>query len=534
MTSIRSEKGRRTALFVALVATAALACVAVLWLWPPKPKAVTVPSGAKAGEVFLAPCTVKVDGAAYTADCGTLVVPEFRGNPASRLIALPVQRIHSLAAHPAEPVFYLSGGPGTSNMGWMPRAWLLANHDVVKVGYRGVDGTPKLDCPEFSAAAHGFGGDLLGPKSLRLIGEAAGVCAESLQAKDVDLRGYTIPEVVEDMEATRAALGYERINLLSESYGTRVAQIYALMHPQSVRRSAMIGVNPPGHFVFLPKTIDAQFGHYAELCRNDAACSARTSDLAASMRKVGQSMPTSWMGLPIDPGKVRTMAFAMLFHRSTAPIVFDAYLSAEKGDASGLALMSAAYDFIMPNMMVWGEYMAIGCSADYEPGRDYRAELIAPDSILGSPMSEFIWLSAPRHWPLLLMPEEYRKARATDVETLLISGSVDFSTPASLAQLELLPYLKNGQHVVIAEQGHVGDFWRYQTEAAQRLLTSFYDTGKADDSLYKYLPMDFKPSMRLPLLAKLFFGMGIVLLLALGIAVWIVVRLIRQRWIAAT
>ena len=531
MTPIRSGKGRRTALFVALVATAVLAGVAVLW--PPKPKAVTVPPGAKAGEVFLTPCEVKMGSAAHAADCGTLVVPEYRGNPASRLIAVPVQRIHSPALHPAEPIFYLSGGPGESNMDWMPTAWLLAAHDFVKVCYRGVDGTPRLDCPEFSAAAHGFGGDLLGPESLRLIGQAAGVCAERLQAEGVELRGYTIPETVEDMEAARAALGYERINPLSESYGTRVAQIYAAMHPRSLWRSAMIGVNPPGHFVFLPKTIDAQIEHYAELCRKDASCSARTLDLAASMRRVGRSMPKSWMGLPIDPGKVRTVAFAMLFHRSTAPIVFDAYLAAERGDASGLALMSRAYDFIMPNMMVWGEFMAIGCSADYEPGRDYRAELTAPDSILGSPMSEFIWFSAPRHWLPLLMPEEYRKARPTDVETLLISGSVDFSTPAPFARLELLPYLKNGQQVVIAEQGHVDDFWRYQPEAARRLLTSFYDTGIADNSLYKYLPMDFKPSLRLPLLAKVLLGVGIVLFLALGIAVWIVVRLVRRRWIAA-
>ena len=37
----------------------------------PKAQAVTVTDGAQAGDLFLEPCTVKVDGAQYQADCGT-------------------------------------------------------------------------------------------------------------------------------------------------------------------------------------------------------------------------------------------------------------------------------------------------------------------------------------------------------------------------------------------------------------------------------------------------------------------------------
>lgn len=151
------------------------------------------------------------------------------------------------------------------------------------------------------------------------------------------------------------------------------------------------------------------------------------------------------MGLPIDPGKVRVMAFAMLFHRPTAPIVFDIYLAAENGDPSGLALMSIAYDFILPNMMTWSEFMAIGGSADAEPGRDYRGEFAAADSILGTPLSELIWGSTPSHRPPILMDDEYRQVRPSDVATLRISGSIDFSTPAQFAQQELLPSLHKGR-----------------------------------------------------------------------------------------
>ncbi len=493
-------------------------------------KPVVVPAGAQAGDLSLEPCTYEAEKTKYAADRGTLVVPENRSKAGSRLIALPVKRIHSSSASPAEPIFHLDGGPGASNMAlFEPPAWLLANHDVVLVGYRGVDGTPKLDCPMFAKAVKGLGDDLLSPESLDAIGEAAEDCAAHLQAEGVDLAGYTIPEVVEDMESARDALGYERIDLLSESYGTRIAQIYATMHPESLLRSAMIGVNPPGHFLWLPETVDSQVEYYAELCRQDSECGARMPDLAATMRRVNQSMPSHWMGISIDRGKVKMIAFVLLYHRSTAPLIFDAYLAAEQGDPSGLALMSIAYDLIMPNMMTWGEFLAIGSSADLDPGRDYRAELTTPDATLGAPMSLLIWGSAPDHWPLILMADEYRHVQPSDVETLLISGSIDFSTPAQFAEQELLPFLSRGRHVVIAEQGHTNDFRQFQPQAAERLLTSFYDTGVADDSLYTYEPMDFHVGLGFPALAKIALSVVVVLILVVAAVIWLVVRKISRR-----
>ncbi len=514
-------------IFISL--TGAVLLLAGLSLFRSKKRAVTVPTGARAGDIFLEPCIVKMGGIRYNADCGTLVVLENRSDPDSRLIALPVKRIHSPSNNPAKPIFYLAGGPGQSNMNFDPPVWLLEWHDVVMVGYRGVDGTSKLDCPEVSDAMTGVNGDLLSPASLDHMSAAMQVCSNRLKAAGVDLGGYTIPEVVKDMETARSALGYARINLLSESYGTRVAQLYAYMYPSSVLRSAMIGVNPPGHFVWLPESTDAQIEYYAGLCRKDIACAAHTPDLAASMRSVNQSMPKHWLFLPIDPGKVRVIAFSMLFHRSTAPIVFDAYLAAERGDASGLALMSLAYDFIVPKMMVWGDFFAIGSSSDFESNRDYRTELTTPDVILGAPMSLLIWGSADS-WPVTPMPEDYRKVHPTDVQTLLVSGTVDFSTPVEFATLELLPSLRNGKQVILAEQGHVGDFWSFQSEAAKRLLTSFYNKGATDDSLYTYLPMNFKPTMRFPLLAKILLGTGILPVIALGRAIWSIARsLIKPR-----
>ncbi len=241
----------------------------------------TVPAGAQAGDlVDLEPCTYEAGDVEYAADCGTLVVPENRSEPTSRLIALPVTRVHASGDNPMEPIFWLAGGPGSTNMGFSHLDGLIENHDIVLVGYRGVDGSSVLDCPEGNQAAKGLGDDLLCEESIANIGNALALCLERLQGEGIDLDGYTIPEVVKDNEAARKGLGYERVNLLSGSYGTRVAQIYAWMYPESIFRSIMISVNPPGHMVWEPSVLDEQIMYDADLCAQDAECSARTDNLA--------------------------------------------------------------------------------------------------------------------------------------------------------------------------------------------------------------------------------------------------------------
>ena len=79
-------------------------------------------------------------------------------------------------------------------------------HDVVLVGYRGVDGSSKLDCPEVTSAreqARGF----LTEKAMRADAAAYKDCAERLQDDGFDLAGYTLPQRVDDLDAARKRAG---------------------------------------------------------------------------------------------------------------------------------------------------------------------------------------------------------------------------------------------------------------------------------------------------------------------------------------
>src|ERR1700689_3381341 len=79
-------------------------------------KSVSVPSGAHSGQLTLKSCSYTTENGPSAADCGTLVVPENRHDPNSRLIALPVIVIRAHSAHPGVPIFRLQGGPGITNM----------------------------------------------------------------------------------------------------------------------------------------------------------------------------------------------------------------------------------------------------------------------------------------------------------------------------------------------------------------------------------------------------------------------------------
>jgi len=282
----------------------------------PGDSSVSVPDGAQAGDLILEPCTYGTEDGSYDADCGTLIVPENRADAGSRLIALPVTRIRARVDDSSEPIFRLEGGPGITNMTFPKGSRIADNHDVVLVGYRGVEGSSVLDCPEVESALK-RSGDLVGDESLRKYSEAFASCAQRFQDDGVDLDGYTLPQRVDDLEAVRVALGYDRINLISESVGTRTAMIYSWRYPESIHRSVMIGVNPPGHFLWDPATTDEQIRYYADLCSQDEKCSDQTDDLAASMRSTAADMPDRWLFLPIKEGNARLASFFGLFETTS-------------------------------------------------------------------------------------------------------------------------------------------------------------------------------------------------------------------------
>src|SRR5215217_1342391 len=501
---------------VALALIAVLVAGLVYLRFAPGAGPVSVPEGASAGELILEPCEYATENGSYAADCGTLVVPEIRADPESRLIALPVTRIRARSDDPKEPVFFLTGGPGQSNMDFSTSVGerasrYVADRDLVLVGYRGIDGSVRLDCPEVESALK-RSTDVLSDEFFRAYGDGYRSCADRLSDDGVDLASYGLVQQIDDLETARVALGYDQINLLSESAGTRTAMIYAWRYPESIHRSVMVAVNPPGNFLLDADTTDEQIGRYAARCADDDSCRARTDDLTATMRRTVADIPGRWLFLPIKDGNVRVVSMFGLLDSTAAasptpaPMTLDAWLSAAEGDASGFWFTSVLGDLLFPELFVRGQYAAAPM-LDAQASRDYFARGQGDLSNLGRAATAFTWGGGvlADSWPAA--PEgTYSRVRTSEVETLLIGGDLDPMTPPQVATTQLLPYLPNGHQVVLPGFGHQGTVFREQPEAGSRLINTFFDSGQVDDSLYVPANVDFTPSMTFGAIAKITLG----------------------------
>ena len=484
----------------------------------------TLPANAEAGKIYDL-SSYEEEGTGRLISEGTLVVAENRELKDSRLIALPVKVYKSFNPDPGEPVFWLTGGPGGSNLTYWPPDEVLEQRDVVMIGYRGVDGSTVLDCPDFLDGV--FDHNFFSPEAIAQMQKNLAVRQEYWKEQGIDVSCYTMSDVIDDMESARLALNYDRINLLSVSYGTRLAQIFSYRYPETVKRSIMVSVNPPGRFVWDPETIDRQIEQYSDLWAQDSVYSKKKDDLASCVKRVTHNMPERWLFFKIDPDRVRFATFMGLYHTDGAGSVFDTFVAADNGDASGLALVSVMGKFQLKSMFTtWGDL--IGKSfADYDPSVDYSEKMKLNNHIIGSPGSQLFAISGA--WDIETKDTLYKKPLYTDVQTLMLSGNLDLSTPAEYATEELLPYLNNGKQYILSNYGHVADIMYRQHEAFVRAISSYYATGEADMSGYEQQEVDFTPVRSFPQLAKIALSVAVgVLLLITGI-VFLIRFLVRRR-----
>ncbi|MGA9117535.1 MAG: alpha/beta fold hydrolase [Bacteroidota bacterium] len=463
-------------------------------------------AGARVGSIVQKPGQLY----GHTADFGLILVPENRNRPGSRLVVLPFIRHRARGDSSSAPVFILGGGPGKSNL-WreMPEVFYTRNA-VVHVGYRGVDGEVKLKCPEIGVAMTAE--RPLSHETLDAFRRTIRSSYERLIREGVDPDGYSVMEVVEDMEALRVALGYGTINLFSTSFGTQIGTLYCLRHPQAVHRNLMIGASRGVRGLdelWDPEVVDSMLGRYAALWQADGEARGGSPDLLGTMRSVLGTLPVTWNGVFIDPDKVRLAAFYSLYETESAAAVLDAFVAAEKGDPGGLALLVVGYDEAVQDTtrQYWGEFLCKFASAGYDSTRDHEREMDPPGSVLGSPSAKLWWTAIPRGgWPVRQIPPEYRGPLTVRTRTLIVNGELDFSSPPANMR-EAAPWFPDGTVIEIPCMGHM-DVFKLQRGAVDHLAERFFLSGVADTSRYRPHLIDFTPEETLQGEARRIFGTG--------------------------
>jgi pimeloyl-ACP methyl ester carboxylesterase len=235
-------------------------------------------------------------GSAGAAACGTgggkvvctsVVVPLDRSGAVPGTVTLRVDELPTPAGAPRGAVFLIAGGPGQGSASTFDLASsntillfqaLFPGYTLVAYDDRGTGDSGLLNCPGLQTATTPDGEDLLASACATSIGPGAPF--------------YGTADHVEDLDAVRNALGFDKIVLYGVSYGTKLALAYASAHPTHVDRMVLDSVLPPG----LPDPYSANVARampatLSAFCAT--ACSAATPDFAGDVVAVANRLGAS-------------------------------------------------------------------------------------------------------------------------------------------------------------------------------------------------------------------------------------------------
>lgn len=411
-------------------------------------------------------CVLEVPGGMLSAQarCGTLDVPEDPDQPDGRQIELAYAVARAPTAQPRpDPVFYLAGGPGQSARDVLPlmrHALRVVNQhrDLIFLDQRGTGASNPLRC-DFSAV------DPFLEPDPEVIEKLYRQCLDGFEA---DVRHYLSADAARDIDSLRAHLGYEQINLVGTSYGTRLAQVYLRAYPERVRSMILDGVVPTRLVLGSEhgRALDDALARILARCSEDPACDRRFPDLPAqldtlvdrfqrdSSERLTLTHPRSGREQVMELNRnglaqaLRMLTYATQT-QALLPLLIDEAVARDLPERLASQLMQSHEQ--LDAMISVGLEAAIGCSEDWPRWRTMDAEAEA-DTLLGPAMREGRELICSI-WPAGAVPDDFHVPFQSEVPVLLLSGEFDPVTPPRYAEEAAAQYPRH-RHLIGEGQGH--------------------------------------------------------------------------------
>ena len=416
------------------------------------------PVHAQPPRLQLEPC--RVPRIATQVRCGTLEVYENRAARSGRLIALPIVVLPSRSATPApDPVFFIAGGPGQSATALARIMWSSSHRDereIVLMDQRGTGGRPVLHCD-----APGSDDDLQAYFEPMFRAPLYAACARALSGV-ANLRQYSTYDAADDLDDARAALGYERINLVGASYGTRLSLTYMQRHPERVRAAILSGLvpqsfrNPLHHARSAQDALDSLLA----ACERDTSCQRAYPKLGAQLDEVVRRLDRApaeamvWHPVTRAPVRVRLSRSAfgealrvMMYSTDrirSVPILID---RAHRGDLTPFAAIALESSRGLRRDLRFGVLMSVVCAEDVPRIRESEIERETRGTLIGDERVR-TQVAACATWPKAELPHDHGVPAESRVPTLLISGTLDPVTPPRWGA-EAARHLPNSLHVVV-------------------------------------------------------------------------------------
>jgi pimeloyl-ACP methyl ester carboxylesterase len=345
----------------------------------------------------------------------------------------------------------LTGGPGQGGVSFVSRVRarmrpLLRDYRLVMLDQRGT-GAGALRCPALQRA--------MGTSDLTV--PPAGAVEDCARRLGPNRRFYATAATVADLEALRVALGADRLTLDGTSYGTFVAERYAMAQPDHVARLVLDSVVPAASLDGLEVDgVHETARVLRSVCRAQRCPGDPVADLAAVVRarhhgpQLYDTLVALSVGAPSFPGVLAALRAARKGDAAHLERIVRAVRRAQRAPATilsqGLHAATLCADLRPPwdgpaAPLAGREAALRRAAAGVDPAPWDRA------TVVGNGVAQTCL-----RWPPTPAPP-LAKGDLPPVPTLLLAGERDLSTPLPWAR-EQKVHTPNGRLVVIPGAGH--------------------------------------------------------------------------------
>jgi pimeloyl-ACP methyl ester carboxylesterase len=309
-----------------------------------------------------------------------------------------------------------------------------------------------------------------------------------------------------DYNLVRQAMGYDLVNIMGVSYGTRAAQVYLRLFPETVRSVTLDSVVPmqlalgQEHAPMLDLSVKTVFDD----CAAEESCNTlfphQSDDLTTLFSQLREEPQQITIINPVsgEPQEMRitadTLGVALRFlsyaSETQALIPLLVHEALTTGDLSRLASQAILVMTGLNEMLAKGMELSVLCSEDF-PFIDVSANY--SDTLMGNLFLDIIDLQCTV-WPRGEVPDGFHQPVVSDVPVLLMSGERDPVTPPHYAA-QTAETFSNSLNLVARGQAHSV----MKNTCLREITTAFIEQGTLEDldtgCVEKILPAPFFTSL---------------------------------------
>ena len=437
----------------------------------------------KAGDLkILVSKLIEHKGQSVEHQIGTFYVKENRSDPKSRVIGIGFARYF---AHKPKgpPVFFLPGGPGGSYIDSVPPKFKKSGGPLLAEELLG-----RCDLVFFDQRGYSKHGSFLKDRAFKPKSAPPNatlqyrVCefkrfaqevVERYRRTEVDLRGYSILECVEDVNELRKKFGYQKIVLRGQSFGSQWSFGYLKKYPEAVERALLTGVEPLNNAYDMPSHVfnavqrmwsyideDPKFKPYLPdggMMRVALTVIERLENKPVEVFAKGGKKPVRIIGPDDFPWWDPTAILELYYHR------YDRWAQPRNYSIASRTLIQPLID----------SSLGVTAQRRTQLWNDPAVRFISRSNFSSS-------LATANIWPSPDVGDDFRTPVICKVPVVFVNGDWDTKTPIENMR-QIAPFFPNSKQVVVHRAGHGTMTYSVKEQHPDLIekLARFLETGES-------------------------------------------------------